>query len=131
MFKKQLRLTGKDVRFLTKKRNYISAGMFWFFFFEQYANRKFNQFSIFITVKLDKRAVKRRIVKKIMQQYLEREDVCSHQIKWRYYKIFVVLQKNCLQELKEKIASWEKKSIISYVGNNFISALSLFKKRIQ
>jgi hypothetical protein len=77
---KLFRLTGKDVNFLTRKRQFVSGGLFNFFYFKQYPNRPFNQISINIPLKFDKRATRRRQIKKIIIRKVEEKKLTQLQI---------------------------------------------------
>jgi len=130
MFKRVFRLKGRAVKFLTKKWKYFSSGHFSFFFFEQYPNQRFNQISVFVTVKLDKRAVKRNIVKRSVLKVLEKYNFVNQPLKWKFYKIFVILQKNNITQLQEKIAYSDKKDIINFVEKKFNFSLGEFLNKI-
>jgi len=119
MHPQKQRLTWKEVMFLTRKRNFIPAWQFGFFYFRQYQNNKFNQISSHITLKLDKRAVHRRKIKRIILQYLDSKDVIHKPINWKYRKIFIILNKNQLDQLQKLIISQDKPKLKQYVLNTF------------
>lgn len=66
MLAKKLRVSGKEVRFLTKKRQLFSRGLFMIFFVDQYPNRHFHQISFHIPIAISKRAVHRHQIKRIL-----------------------------------------------------------------
>ena len=66
MLAKKLRVSGKEVRFLTKKRQLFSQGLFMIFFVDQYSNRQFHQISFHIPIVISKRAVHRHQIKRIL-----------------------------------------------------------------
>jgi len=130
MLKKIYRLKWKDIIYLTKRRQFVPAGMFWFFYVKQYPNRKFNQISSHITIKLDKRATRRRIIKKAILTILEKENRVNKPIRWNFYKIFIILNKKQLEYLQKLIASKNKNAIIQYVQKIFIQSFTRFQQKV-
>jgi RNase P protein component len=119
---KKHRLIGKEVIFLTKKRQYIRQGMFGFFYAQQYPNLAYNQISSHVTIKLSKRAVVRHTFKRAIVQYIQEHMIIRTTINDRFYKIFVVFSKDALPELEKKIANFTKKDTIRYVQAEFEKA---------
>ncbi|NOZ43594.1 MAG: hypothetical protein GXP45_00185 [bacterium] len=119
MLAKVFRLTGKDINYLTRRRQFINAGLFNVFYVKQYPNRKFNQISVNIPLKFDKRAVQRRIVKRAVLQIIEKGEWKEQRIKGEFYKIFIFLNKKKAPELAQKFASMDKKDKINYIQNIF------------
>ena len=109
MLKRKNRLRGKDVNFLVRKRQYFVYDYFWFFYFTQYPNLKFNQISVNIPVKFSKRAVQRVWVKRQINSYIKKNWYDKSSINWNYYKIFVTMNKNKLWILKSQIEKIDKK----------------------
>jgi len=120
MFAQKFRLTSKDIKFMTRKRQFIPVWLFGFFYIKQYPNRQFNQISSHVTIKLDKRAVKRRIIKRTIIQYLKEKNIIDKPIKWHFFKIFIILNKKQLEPLTKLLASGDKKAIIMHVQKQFI-----------
>lgn len=70
MLSHTLRLRSKDVRYLTKRRQYFVKGLFGFFYTKQYPNKHFNQCSCHVTIKLSKHATKRNFIKRIVMNHI-------------------------------------------------------------
>ena len=129
MLKRKNRLRGKDVNFLVRKRQYFAYDYFWFFYFTQYPNLKFNQISVNIPVKFSKRAVQRVWVKRQINSYIKKNWFDKESINWNYYKIFVTMNKNKLWFLKSQIEKLDKKEANHYIVSGFEkSFFSLLKK---
>lgn len=124
------RLTGKDVLFLTRKRQYLKQGLFGFFYFKQYAWLSYNQFSCHITIKLSKRSVVRHIFKRAIIQYIQQEQYVHSPIHSMFYKIFIVLSKDHIEEIEKKIANFDKKDIIKYMQKEFDTAWKWVNSRM-
>lgn len=116
---KKYRLIGKEVIFLTKKRQYIRQGLFGFFYVQQYSNLAYNQLSSHVTIKLSKRAVVRHLFKRAIVQYIQDNMIAHTPIHGKFYKIFIVFSKDALPELEKKIANFTKKDIIKYIQGEF------------
>ena len=127
MLARKFRLRTKDVKFLTKKRNYFCSGFFGFFYIKQYDNLKFNQFSFHVPLKYSKRAVQRNEIRRALYNYYSLNWLSIKNIWWCYYKVFVVLQKNKLDEFKKQIENLEKKDTLSFVYDKFNKWLSEFE----
>ena len=108
MLAKKLRVLGKEVRFLTKKRQLFSQGLFMIFFVEQYPNRHFHQISFHIPLAISKRAVHRHQVKRILIAAFE-QSVQKLGAGPQFYKCFVSLNKHRLEPL---IALVQQKSTV-------------------
>ena len=107
MLAKKLRVSGKEVRFLTKKRQLFSHGLFIIFFVDQYPNRQFHQISFHIPIAISKRAVHRHQIKRILISSFEQS--LQQYGPWnQFYKCFVSLNKNKLEPL---ITLLQEKSI--------------------
>jgi len=113
------RLTGKDVIFITRKRQYLSQGLFGFFYIKQYPGVKYNQFSCHITIKLSKRSVVRHVFKRAIIQRVEQHNLVKYPINDMFYKFFIVLSKDRIPEIEKKIANLPKKDTIIYIQNEF------------
>ena len=72
MLKRRNRLRWKDVNFLVRKRQYFVSDYFWFFYFNQYPNLKFNQISVNVPLKFSKRAVQRVGLKRQINSYIKK-----------------------------------------------------------
>lgn len=130
MLPKKQRLTGKDVIFITRKRQYLSQGLFGFFYVKQYPNIKYNQFSCHITIKLSKRAVRRHIFKRAIIQYVQQHKLIIYSINDLFYKIFIVLSKDRIPEIEKKIANFDKKDTIRYIQEEFEKSRKQFNDRL-
>lgn len=100
MLKKKHRLTWKDINFIFKKQNIIYWKDFSFIYFEQYKNRNYNQYSIQLSTKLSKHAVKRNNIKRIILNYIRLNWYVERTFRWNYYKIFIIFNKKSLDNFK-------------------------------
>jgi RNase P protein component len=126
----KLRLTGKDVIFITRKRQYLSQGLFGFFYIRQYPSLKYNQFSFHVTIKLSKRSVVRHIIKRAILQRIQEHNFVKYPINDAFYKIFIVLSKDRVWEIEKKIANSEKKDTIKYIQEEFEKAWKWFTNKL-
>lgn len=122
MLPQKLRLTGKDVIFITRKRQYIQQGLFGFFYIKQYPSIKYNQFSCHITIKLSKRSVVRHKIKRAVIELIQRKKVANISIADAWYKFFIVLAKDRVWDIEKKIANLPKKDTIRYIQEEFEKA---------
>lgn len=127
---KTYRLKGKEVNFLSKKRQYFWAGLFGFFYRKQYPQIPHHQISFHVTIKYSKRATERNIIKRAIIQYIQEKDTVYAPIGWYRYKIFVVLNKSKVADIQQKIANLDKKGIIEYIKKEFSSSRWAFTSRI-
>ena len=130
MFKRRFRLRWKDVNFLVRRRQYFSNWYFWFFYFDQYPNLKFNQISVNIPVKYSKRAVQRVKLKRIINNYLSKNWYDKKAINWKFYKIFVFINKNSISELKSQIEKFDKSYTNHYITIQFEKSFLKFIDRL-
>jgi ribonuclease P protein component len=131
-----LRLRSKDVRYLTKKRNYFVKGLFGFFYTKQYASQHFNQFSCHITIKLSKHATKRNIVKRRVMNILRDKQSPLVAIGQQFYKVFIMLNKNELAPLQTLLqssnhssshhSSFNRSALIDYINQAFEESFTSF-----
>ena len=126
MLAQKYRLQGKDVIFLSRKRQYFSAGLFGFFYRKQYPNNQFHQISLHITIKYSKRSTQRNVIKRAILQQIQDNNVVIKPIDGYYYKIFMVINKHKLDEFQQKIANLDKKAIIIEVKKQFSYAWDKF-----
>ncbi len=126
MIKHKFRLRTKDVRYLTKKRQYCVKWIFGFWWIKQYSNRNFNQISCHIGVKLSKNATTRNQLRRVIMNYIRDNNIETTPINWEFYKIFVNLDKNRLPELTKYIQEHEKSDWNTYFQKEFKSAFILF-----
>lgn len=130
MLPKKQRLTGKDVIFITRKRQYLGHGLFWIFYIKQYPGIKYNQCSFHVTIKLSKRSVVRHIIKRAIIQYIQEHSLIQHPISDAFYKIFIVLSKERVWEIDKKIANSSKKDTIIYIQEEFEKTWKRFNNRL-
>ena len=127
LIKHKFRLRTKDVRYLTKKRQYCVKGIFGFWWIKQYPNRQFNQISCHIGVKLSKNATTRNQLRRVIMNYIRDNSIEQSTINWEFYKIFINLDKNKLPELLKYIQEHNKSEWNAYFANEFESSFTLFK----
>lgn len=125
MFKKQQRLQGKEVRFLTKKRQVFSQGLFTIFFVEQYPNRHFHQLSFHIPLLVSKRAVVRHKIKRILIQAFENQ-LPTLDFGGKFYKCFITLHKMKLDPLLKLLAEKSHTKLKTYLQDQHIQTFSSF-----
>ena len=130
MLAQKLRLTGKDVIFITRKRQYVGQGLFGFFYIKQYPNIKYNQISSHVTIKLSKRSVVRHMIKRAIIQYIQEYNLTELPIHDAFYKIFIVLSKDRIWEIDKKIANFTKKDTITYMQEEFEKAWKGFNDKL-
>lgn len=130
MLKRIFRLKGKDVNFLVKKRKYFATRHFWFFYFYQYPNLKFNQISVSVPLKYSKKAVKRVFFKRKIINYIQENNLEKNPINNKYYKIFVILNKKNIWELKSQIEKFDKRELNQYILKEFKDSFLKFSKKL-
>lgn len=130
MLKRKNRLRGKDVNFLVRKRQYFVYDYFWFFYFVQYPNLKFNQISVNIPLKFSKRAVQRVWLKRKINSYIKNNWFDKTNLNWKYYKIFITMNKNKLWILKSQMEKIDKACINNYIVSEFEKSFLQFLKKI-
>jgi predicted Zn-dependent peptidase len=59
------------------------------------------------------------VIKRAVIDYIQKQQLLSKPIQGMYYKFFVVLNKNRIEECQKKIANFTKKDIISYIQSEF------------
>lgn len=104
---------------MTRKRQYLVQGLFGLFYIKQYPGIKYNQFSFHVTIKLSKKAVVRHIIKRAIIQRIQEQDLVKKPINATFYKFFVVVSKNRVDEIVKKIANLSKKDTIKYIQEEF------------
>lgn len=130
MLKKQQRLTWKDINFLFKKQKLIWAKSFSFFYFDQYPNRQYNQFSAQIPVKLSKHATTRNLIKRVIYDYIRTNGFISKKFKDKYQKVFVFLNKTGIENIKKTIETPDKKFIRKEIERMFAESFSTLVYRL-
>jgi RNase P protein component len=124
---KKYRLKTKDVIFLTRKKQFFPNWYFGFFYIDQYKNLSYNQTSCHITLKYSKRSTDRNILKRAVINCILKDKICYNSITWKFYKIFIILNKSKLDNLKQNIESFDKKAINDYTIKEFQKSFSNFK----
>lgn len=130
MLKKIYRLTWKDVNFIHKKQNIIFGKFFSFFYYDQYPNKSYNQFSINIPLKLSKKATLRNQLKRSLYKLLVDMWVIWKHFNNKFYKVFVVLNKKILPDIQQTIENLDKKNINQYIDNIFSEDFSKLQRYI-
>jgi len=128
MFPKYKRLNTKDVLFLTKKKNYFSNWFFWFFYIQQYPNRKYNQISFHVSIKYNKHATARNILKRSVIK--QAEKLVQQWILAKDQKIFITLNKNKIPLLQKEFENKTKKDIILGIQNHFTQSFIALSKHL-
>lgn len=130
MLKRKNRLRWKDVNFLVRKRQYFVYGFFWFFYYNQYPNLKFNQISVNIPLKYSKKAVDRVALKRKINFYLQKKCFDKQQINWNFYKIFISINKNKISELKSQMEKFDKDGVNHYIVSEFEKSFLKFINKL-
>lgn len=128
LLKKNNRLQGKEVRFLTRKRQVHHQSIFTIFFAPQYPNRSYHQISFHIPVLLSKRAVKRHKVKRILIKAYEKLTA-QKEYQQTYFKCFVTIQKNKLEQLSQFLINKQDDQLENYLTQQRNSAFTSFLNR--
>ena len=119
MLKKINRLTSKDINFLFKKQSIIHWKFFSFFYFFQYPNKKYNQYSVQISLKFSKKTVLRTLIKRILYNHIKNKDYVSSPYNNKFYKIFVITNKATNDFLKKLVETKDKKHIKEEIKEMF------------
>lgn len=119
MIAKKYRLLTKEVNYILHKRQTISCPDFLFFIIPQYNNRPYNQYSLQLSTKVHKRAVKRNKLRRMFYDYIEQSQCLLYKnIKiWnKYYKTLAMIHKTKIEEwhtlLESKNRTEIKKKVI-------------------
>jgi len=124
---KRNRLKTKDVIFMTRRKQFFSNWYFGIFYIDQYKNLNYNQISCHITLKYSKRSTDRNVLKRAVINYILKDKVYCNAISWKFYKIFITLNKSKLDNLKQNIENFDKKAINDYTIKEFQKSFSNFK----
>ncbi|HMT00984.1 MAG TPA: ribonuclease P protein component [Candidatus Absconditabacterales bacterium] len=119
MLPKNLRLSAKDINYMTKKNQKWYGKFFGFFRIPQYVQKKFHQIGVQIPVLISKSSVNRNQVKRIVFHSLSVPSMQKHWGQGNYYKIFVIVNKKAIDELKKIIDLSEKKTIQNEIKKFF------------
>lgn len=129
---KSRRLKYKDIWFLVRKRKYFPSKFFWFFYFEQYPNLKYNQISCHIPLKFSKKAVYRNMLKRlIIAEIIKNNLTDTRFMDNKYYKVYIMLNKKKLEILKEKFNSLSFDEFADFFSLEFINTFRFFIKKIS
>ncbi len=126
MLAKKYKLTTKDINFLYKKQKFIAGKMFLFLVYPQYPNRLYNQFSINIPVKFSKKSTLRNKIKRILYDYLRKNKYFSYRFCWKFWKIFIFLNKKNIDNF-EKIINKKENKLLEEM---FSKELKVLEKKI-
>ena len=127
LIRHKFRLRTKDVRYLTKKKQYCTKWIIGFWRVKQYPNRQFNQISCHIGVKLSKDATTRNQLRRVIMNYIRNKNIPSTPINWEFYKIFTNLDKNKIPILVKYIQEHKKSERNTYFQKEFESAFTSFQ----
>ncbi|MFA5747850.1 MAG: hypothetical protein WC872_01930 [Candidatus Absconditabacterales bacterium] len=130
MLAKKYRLKGKDVIFLSKKRQYFYSDLFGFFYSNQYPNLNFNQISFHVSIKLSKKSSHRNIIKRAVMNYIRENNISKTLINQKFRKFFINLNKNKIPQFQKSIEKFDKKAINQYTISAFKKSFSNFKNNI-
>jgi ribonuclease P protein component len=128
MFPKYKRLKTKDVLFLTKKRKYFSNWFFGFFYIQQYPNRQYNQISFHVSIKYNKHATERNLIKRAVIK--QAEILVKQWLFTKEQKIFITLNKNKIPILQKEFENKNKKDIILGIQNHFTQSFIALSRHL-
>lgn len=114
MSPKYQRLTGKEINYMLKRGKRYYGQFFIFRVIPQYTNKHYNQLSIQIPLKVDKRATTRNMLKRVW--YKAAEEFYTPK-QHHYVKVFASANKKNIWPLIEYIATQEKTAIVQYRAN--------------
>lgn len=126
MLAKSYKLTGKDVRFLLRKRGLVYGKGMAFAIYPQYAGKAYNQRSLQVSVKISKSSVDRNFIKRIFYDQLAKDLPVEQRLAEGYYKIFVYFHKSLPEELAKLLANADKNTIKSQIQAHFHEHFTLF-----
>ena len=126
MLAKSFKLTGKDVRFLLRKKWLVYGKGMVFVVYEQYPDRQYNQWSLQVSTKISKSSVKRNMIKRLFFKQLEEDLPVKENIGGKYYKIFVYFHKLLPDILTKLLANAEKNTINSEIAAHFHEHFTTF-----
>jgi hypothetical protein len=130
MLAKKQRLKTKDVLFLTKKRQYFGNGLFGFFYIQQYPNLKYNQLSCHISIKYSKHSADRNLLKRAIMRRVKTNVAGEIPTGNTYYKVFILLNKNKLDQLQKDVANQDRKHIISHIQRQFAQSFTALSRHL-
>jgi len=130
MLVKKQRLKTKDVLFLTKKRQFYGNGLFGFFYIQQYPNLKYNQLSCHISIKYSKHSADRNLLKRAIMRRVQTNVTWEIPTGNTYYKIFILLNKNKLEQLQKDVANQDRKHIISHIQRQFAQSFTALSRHL-
>lgn len=81
-------------------------------------------------MKYNKRAVKRVELKRQINSYVQKNNIINTSINWKFYKIFVSLNKNNIWELKSQLEKFDKRGVNDYIVWEIEKTFFKFKNKI-
>jgi len=130
MLAKKHRLKTKDVLFLTKKRQYFGNWLFGFFYVQQYPNLKYNQLSCHISIKYSKHSADRNLLKRAIMRRVKINAAGEIPTGNTYYKVFILLNKNKLEQLQKDVANQDRKHIIFHIQRQFAQSFTALSRHL-
>jgi RNase P protein component len=112
MLTKKHRLSGKQINWLMGRGRKLFGKQFGYVVFPQRHYIKQTQWSITIPVKLDKRATMRNFLKRHAKQVFT--ELYAWSTMPTHRQCFVYVNKKTLDDLKQRIATNDKKAILTY-----------------
>ncbi len=114
--KKQYRLNNREIKYIifTKNKFFLRGKILNINFIDQYPDKKFNKFWIWVSSKFHKKAVYRNIVRRAFYDIIYKKNLINKQIDWVYKKIYVSLKKDLTYDKfgsKQKIYELLQKDI--------------------
>lgn len=128
MFPKYKRLKTKDVLFLTKKKTYFWNWFFWFFYIQQYSNRQYHQISFHVSIKYNKHATARNLIKRAVLE--QAKNLIQQWLLAKDQKIFITLNKTKLPLLQKEFENISKKDIILRIQQYFTQSFTALSKHL-
>ncbi len=101
--KKYYRLNTREIRYIlkTRKKFFIKWKLLNINFIDQYTDKYYNKFWIWISSKFSKKAVYRNNVRRIFFDIIYKKWYFNKKIDWNFKKIYVTLRKDILFNVNE------------------------------
>jgi len=119
MLAKKYRLTGRVVHALTRKWQRFHGSFFSLMFFAQVSRYRYHQISFHVSKKVDKSAVVRNRLKRIVIESLVTHKGYLEVVWGGYYKFFLTINMKKLQDRQQLVANNDKKAMTAQVMDWF------------
>ena len=104
--------------------------MFGFFYVQQYPNLKYNQLSCHISIKYSKHAADRNLLKRAIMRRVKTNVTGEIPTGNSYYKVFILLNKNKLEQLQKDVANQDRKQIIPHIQRQLSQSFTALSRHL-